>query len=144
VTGLAGHHVQRAGLGIERAPFPALAGASPEPKFARRAKRQAEHLIEMLLVAVPADAGTDLILSAQRVSDAVGRLPNASTRAARGRSQSGKSSAFSSFWWVKSYLIPKNTTRLKTGPRAARRSALSALVLPRAKQMRADSADLPV
>jgi hypothetical protein len=69
----AGHHVERAWLGVERETFPLVAGLAAETEFAGRGEGEPEYLIEVLFVAVPADAGADIILRAERMLDAVRR-----------------------------------------------------------------------
>src|SRR5688500_15077798 len=61
------HHVEGAGLRIEREPFPLRPRLSPEPKFAGRCKRKPEHLGKMRLVAVPADTHADVIFRTEHL-----------------------------------------------------------------------------
>src|SRR5262249_38952806 len=66
MAGGAGHHVERAWLRVERETFPLVAGLAAETEFAGRGEGEPEYLIEVLFVAVPADAGADIILRAER------------------------------------------------------------------------------
>jgi hypothetical protein len=63
----AGHHVERARIGIQREPVPRLAGKFAEPQFTGGYKRKAENPVKMRLVAVPANADTDVILRAKNL-----------------------------------------------------------------------------
>src|SRR4051812_37136062 len=56
LPGGAGQHVERPRLGIERDALPLFAGRPPESEFAGGSERQAEHPVELRLVAVPANA----------------------------------------------------------------------------------------
>ena len=103
MAGGAGHHVEGAWFRVEHETFPAVADLAAETEFAGRGEREPEHLIEVLFVAVPADAGADIILRAKRMLDAAeGKAAKRSTRPASGTSQAGSSSAASSRWCVKS------------------------------------------
>src|SRR3989442_9051772 len=73
MAGGAGHHVERAWLRVERETFPLLAGFAAETEFAGRAEGEPEYLIEVLFVAVPADASADIILRAERMLNAARR-----------------------------------------------------------------------
>ena len=59
MAGGAGHHVERAWLRVERETFPLVAGLTAETEFAGRGEGEPEYLIEVLFVAMPADAGAD-------------------------------------------------------------------------------------
>src|SRR3954471_19703433 len=69
MAGGARHHVERAGRGIERKALPRVAAATAEAKLAKRAQRQAEHLVEMRLVAMPADADPGIVFGAEDLPD---------------------------------------------------------------------------
>src|SRR5262249_51480466 len=73
MAGGAGHHVERAWLRVEREAFPLVAGFAAETEFAGRGEGEPEYLIEVLFVAVPTDAGADIILRAERMLDAARR-----------------------------------------------------------------------
>src|SRR5262249_8683140 len=73
MAGGARHHVERAWLRVERETFPLVAGFAAETEFAGRGEGEPEYLIEVLFVAVPADAGADIILRAERMFDAAPR-----------------------------------------------------------------------
>src|SRR6266404_6559220 len=73
MAGGAGHYVERASLGVERETFPLVAGLAAETEFAGRGEGEPEYLIEVLFVAVPANAGADIILRAERMLDAARR-----------------------------------------------------------------------
>ena len=64
MAGGAGHHVERAWLRVERETFPLVADLAAETEFAGRGEGEPEYLIEVLFVAVPADASADIILRA--------------------------------------------------------------------------------
>ena len=64
-----GHHVERPRFGIEREAIPRLAGQSAEPEFAGESQRKAEHLVEMGLVAVPADADPNVVFGEEDLLD---------------------------------------------------------------------------
>lgn len=69
---LAGVTIQKVGgpgLKREAEAFPAVPGAAAEAQDARRQKRNADHLIELRPVAMPADRGARRILGDQRVSE---------------------------------------------------------------------------
>src|SRR3954454_2508421 len=70
---LAVHHVKRARQGFERVALPSLAVASPEAEFTGRAERQAEDLVKVSFVAVPADPDADVIFGAEYLADAAVR-----------------------------------------------------------------------
>src|SRR5581483_11634285 len=59
---LAVHQVERARLGIEREALPLVSLAAAKAEAAGAAQRNAEHLVEMRLVAMPADADADVIV----------------------------------------------------------------------------------
>jgi hypothetical protein len=62
-----------------------------------------EHLIEVLFVTVPADAGADIILHAERMLDAARRQGGGAFNPSRQRHQPGRQlSAASGRWCVKS------------------------------------------
>ena len=73
MAGGAGHYVERAWLRVERETFPLIADLAAETEFAGRGEGEPEYLIEVLFVAVPADAGADIILRAERMLDAARR-----------------------------------------------------------------------
>ena len=61
-AGFAGHHVERTRFGFEREPLPGTSGLASKAKLAGRRKRQSKDLVEVRLVAVPADPGSLFIL----------------------------------------------------------------------------------
>src|SRR4051794_41622750 len=69
MAGGARHHVERAWLGIECKALPLFALGTAEAELAGRAQGQAEHLVEMRLVAMPADADACVVLRAKDLPD---------------------------------------------------------------------------
>ena len=63
------HHVERAGFGIEREALPRLAGGFAESELAGGSQRETEYLVEMWLVAVPADADPDVVFGTKNLPD---------------------------------------------------------------------------
>src|SRR5215813_12850883 len=90
MAGCAGHHVERAWLRVERETFPAVADLAAETEFAGRGEREPEHLIEVLFVAMPADAGADIILRAERMLDAARRQGGGAFNPSGQRHQPGR------------------------------------------------------
>jgi hypothetical protein len=66
----AGHHVERPGFGIDREAIPGLSGASAESKLASGFERQTEYLVEVRLVAVPADANSHAVFGTENLLNA--------------------------------------------------------------------------
>jgi len=66
----AGHHVERPGFGIDREAIPGLSGPSAESKLASGSERQTEYLVELRLVAVPADANSHAIFGTENLLNA--------------------------------------------------------------------------
>src|SRR4029077_3212181 len=70
VPRLALHPIQGARRGIERKTLPSIALAAAKAESAGARQRQPEHLVEMRLVAMPADADTDIVVGAEHLADA--------------------------------------------------------------------------
>src|SRR5262245_57471803 len=90
MAGGAGHHVERAWLRVERETFSLVAGLTGEAELAGEARGEPEYLIEVLLVAVPADAGADIILRAERMLDAARRQGDEAFNPSGQRHQPGR------------------------------------------------------
>src|SRR6516162_2051773 len=69
-AGFAVNQVKRARFGIEREALPSAAPAAAKAESAGAAERQAEDLVEMRLVAMPADADADIVVRAEHLPHA--------------------------------------------------------------------------
>src|SRR4051812_34484128 len=99
-AGFASHHVEGTRFGLEREPLPGTSGLASKAKFAGRRKRQSKDLVEVRLIAVPADPGPfSYSVNSTCRMEAAGRPANACTFTIKGAIQAGRSSACSSLCW---------------------------------------------
>lgn len=73
IPGLARHYIERSRLGRQRKALPGGSGLAPEAELAGGVERQAKDLIEMRLVAMPADPHPFIIFGAQDLADGAAR-----------------------------------------------------------------------
>src|SRR5579871_1499929 len=74
-AGFTVHQIQRARFGVESEALPFVAKTAAEAEPAGAAERQSEHLVEMRLVAMPADADADVVIGAKDLPHASRRQP---------------------------------------------------------------------
>src|SRR4051794_21362054 len=66
----AGHHVERTRLRIQRETLPLVVDGTSKPELAGCLQREPEDLVEVRLVAMPADAHADVVFGTENLTDA--------------------------------------------------------------------------